>query len=320
MNFRSLSYFLTVCEMGTINAAARKLYISQQSLSQHMKKLENELQIQLFHRDNPLVLTDAGKIVKRTAQEILGTIDTMHTELARLQGRHASELTIGMLDYGMPDFIPPLIDIFLGEERSTLLNTREIRAGEAIPGDIPLFFGSRELGGGFKNEILFTDRLVVCVADKLLKSIYGSEWRLRREQLRGGDFSVLAPCPFLQLRNTPLQALSEMAFAQNHLTPKYYPVMGSASSMIHFCIEGKGALFFFLGATLSEPDMPPAYPIPNVPEAIPAGYVSYPGDTVLPEPAQRFLDITRRYFKRYRNQQLQSDTAFKICNPEQLPV
>ena len=33
MNFRTCKYFLTVCELGTINAAARKLFISQQSLS-----------------------------------------------------------------------------------------------------------------------------------------------------------------------------------------------------------------------------------------------------------------------------------------------
>lgn len=310
MNFRSLNYFLTVCEMGTINAAARKLYISQQSLSQHMKKLEDELQVQLFHRDNPLVLTDAGKIVKQAAQEVLGTIDTMHTDLARLQGRQPNELTIGLLDYGMPDFIPPLIDTFLSQERHAILNTREIRAGEPIPGDIPLFFGSRELGCGFKNEILFTDRLVVCVADKLLKTIYGVDWKRRQEQLKNGDFSVLAPCPFLQLRNTPLQALSEMVFAQNHITPHYYPVIGSADALTRFCIEGHAALVFFQGATASMPDLPPAYPIPNVPEAIPAGYVSYPADTILSEPAQRFLDITRRYFKRYRNSQLHGSPAF----------
>ena len=60
MNFRTCKYFLTVCELGTINAAARKLFISQQSLSQHIRKLEAELGVQLFHRDNPLVLTQAG--------------------------------------------------------------------------------------------------------------------------------------------------------------------------------------------------------------------------------------------------------------------
>ena len=77
MNFRSFKYFLTVCEMGTINAAARKLYISQQSLSQHIKKMETEVGAQLFHRDNPLVLTQAGKCVYRAAKSVMETMARM---------------------------------------------------------------------------------------------------------------------------------------------------------------------------------------------------------------------------------------------------
>ena len=85
MNFRSCKYFLTVCEMGTINAAARRLYISQQSLSQHIRKLETEVGAQLFHRDNPLTLTPAGEAVKRAAQTVLDTLDQMQREIAVCQ-------------------------------------------------------------------------------------------------------------------------------------------------------------------------------------------------------------------------------------------
>ena len=107
MNFRSCKYFLTVCEMGTINAAARKLYISQQSLSQHIRKLETEVGTQLFHRDNPLVLTPAGQVMKKTAQTILDALEQMDREIAVCRGDVVSQLTVGMLDYGTPDFMPP---------------------------------------------------------------------------------------------------------------------------------------------------------------------------------------------------------------------
>ena len=40
MNFRTLQYFLTVAEERSITRAAKKLYISQQSLSSHIAKLE----------------------------------------------------------------------------------------------------------------------------------------------------------------------------------------------------------------------------------------------------------------------------------------
>lgn len=301
MNFRSLSYFLTVCEMGTINSAARKLYISQQSLSQHIKKLEDELQAQLFHRDTPLVLTEEGKVVQRTAQDILALVDGMHVELARMQRKQTTELTIGALDYGIPDFLPPLMDIFLQEEKSIVLSTREIRAEEPIPKDISLFFSSRELGAGYKSEILFTAQLVVCVSDVLLKITYGVDWQHYKTRLLHGDFSALKCCPFLQQRNTPLQGLMEMAFVQNHFTPRYFPVIGSPATLTQFCAEGKAAMVTFKGpaSTINVP----IYPIPNVEKEIPAGYISYPADVVLPAPAQKFLDITNRYFQKYRANQ-----------------
>lgn len=304
MNFRSLSYFLTVCEMGTINSAARKLYISQQSLSQHIKKLEEELQAQLFYRDTPLVLTEEGKLFQRTAQNILALVDDMHVELARMQGKQTTELTIGALDYGIPDFLPPLMDIFLQEEKSIVLSTREIRAEEPIPKDISLFFSSRELGTGYKSEILFTDQLVVCVSDELLKTTYGVDWLQYKKRLQHGDFSALQYCPFVQLRNTPLQGLMEMAFAQNHFTPRYFPLIGSPVTLTQFCAEGKTAMVSFKRA-MAAMDIP-IYPIPNVEKEIPAGYISYPADVILPAPAQKFLDITNRYFQKYRANQLKA--------------
>lgn len=40
MELRHLEYFLMVCETGSLNAAAKKLYISQQALSKNMDTIE----------------------------------------------------------------------------------------------------------------------------------------------------------------------------------------------------------------------------------------------------------------------------------------
>ena len=50
MNFRNLHYFLMVAEEKNITHAAQRLYISQQSLSGHIAKLEEELGVPLFER------------------------------------------------------------------------------------------------------------------------------------------------------------------------------------------------------------------------------------------------------------------------------
>ena len=56
--------FLTVSETGSISKAADKLYISQPALSQQLKKMEKELEVDLFIRSNKGIdLTEEGKIV-----------------------------------------------------------------------------------------------------------------------------------------------------------------------------------------------------------------------------------------------------------------
>lgn len=54
----------------------------------------------------------------------------------------------------------------------------------------------------------------------------------------------------------------------------------------------------FVGQTVNEPTMPPAYLLPMRPRDIPAGYICYRNGAVLTNVARSFLVITRRYFQR----------------------
>ena len=51
MQIREIEYFMAVLETGSLTAAASRLFISQPALSQSIKKLENELGVELFFRD-----------------------------------------------------------------------------------------------------------------------------------------------------------------------------------------------------------------------------------------------------------------------------
>ena len=50
MTFRQLEYVLEVADQGSISVAARRLMISQPSLSQSIKSIEKEFNITLFDR------------------------------------------------------------------------------------------------------------------------------------------------------------------------------------------------------------------------------------------------------------------------------
>jgi LysR family transcriptional activator of nhaA len=71
LNYHHLIYFREIATTGSISKASEKLLIGQPALSAQLKQLEDELQIELFERKNrKLILTDAGKVVLKYADEI----------------------------------------------------------------------------------------------------------------------------------------------------------------------------------------------------------------------------------------------------------
>ena len=300
MNFRSCQYFLAVCEAGSISAAAKRLFISQQSLSQHIRHMEKELDAPLFHRDNPLTLTDAGRCVYETAETILSSLDRMERKLSAIRAEKPYELVLGSLDYGTPDFVPALIEAFLQNEQNMMIRTRQIPPGAIIPSDTSLVFAAREAGAGFTSELLFSDRLVVCVSDALLFQVYDTDWMARKERLEQGDLAALKRCPFARPpQNTPLLDLGEKAAADAGMALSYLPIIGDISTMMQLCIDSKAALITFRGSALRTRGMPAWYPLSSFPAPLPAGYICYRTNEVLSPPARRFLDLSRRFLRRY---------------------
>ena len=62
MELRQLKYFEKACELENFSEASRQLYITQSTLSQQIKQLEDELGILLFDRIGKRIIpTEAGR-------------------------------------------------------------------------------------------------------------------------------------------------------------------------------------------------------------------------------------------------------------------
>lgn len=98
MTFRQLEYVIQVADQGSISLAARKLMISQPSLSQSIKSLEQELGITLFDRSAvPMVPTKAGTIFLNKAHIILTALEDLQQEISQVEAT-PKELLIGISD------------------------------------------------------------------------------------------------------------------------------------------------------------------------------------------------------------------------------
>ncbi|MGL6200694.1 MAG: LysR family transcriptional regulator [Lachnospiraceae bacterium] len=72
MTIQQLKYIITVVECGTISQAANKLFISQPSLTNAIRDIEEEMQISIFGRTNRgVVLTPEGEEFIGYARQVL---------------------------------------------------------------------------------------------------------------------------------------------------------------------------------------------------------------------------------------------------------
>lgn len=110
MNTRLLKYFVSVAEHKNITHAANTLHIAQPALSVAIKKLENELELELFRRhERKISLTHEGEVLLTHAKLILQQLDDANLAMKELRGLEKGEVRLGvpsiMGTYYFPDVL-----------------------------------------------------------------------------------------------------------------------------------------------------------------------------------------------------------------------
>jgi len=97
MELRQLKYFIQVAESLNFTEASKKLFITQSTISQQIKQLEDELNVLLFDRsEKKICLTEAGSEFLPHALRVIQDADYGKQRLLDLQNIKTGELTIGV--------------------------------------------------------------------------------------------------------------------------------------------------------------------------------------------------------------------------------
>ncbi len=96
LNYHHLRYFRAVATAGALGLAARKLGVSQSSVSSQIRQLEQTLGHQLFDRQHKsLILTEAGRIALEYADAIFRQGDELVGVLNNVSGARRRVLRVG---------------------------------------------------------------------------------------------------------------------------------------------------------------------------------------------------------------------------------
>ena len=106
-------YFLTIIEEGSLSKAAQKLYLSQPSLSQYVKRMEKRLGVELFdHNSSPLKLTYSGERYYEFLLEEQKNEKEILQELKDIKLGNSGRIRLGIAFWRAACFLPEVYPEF----------------------------------------------------------------------------------------------------------------------------------------------------------------------------------------------------------------
>ena len=140
MTLHQLRIFLTVAQSSTLTRASKQLGLAQPSLSKQLAGLEDSVGTRLFDRGhNRLVLTDAGRVLLRHAQNVLREIDEAEAELREFAGGKRAIVRVAGLNSVIKTLLPDALMHCHGAAEL------EIDIQEAAPGEVLEMLYSRQV-------------------------------------------------------------------------------------------------------------------------------------------------------------------------------
>jgi DNA-binding transcriptional LysR family regulator len=136
MELRHLRYFVAVAEEGHVTRAAERLGIQQPPLSQQIRALETELDVQLFRRKpRGVELTQAGEALLAEARAILDRVAHAAVVARRTARGEAGRIGLGFTSSAsFHPLVPRLIREFREASPLVALSLEEAGTGELVDG------------------------------------------------------------------------------------------------------------------------------------------------------------------------------------------
>ncbi len=244
MDIISLYYFKELAKELNMTKTAERVYISQQTLSNHVKRMEEELGVELFNRKPSLSLTLAGELMLDFAKSTLESYDHLHEAIPDIDAQRRGTLRFGGSAARLNACVPHILSAF--NERYPNV---EVRVTDAISANLEPMVKDGQLdlaivlsdveGAGLKSEALIQEQLYLCVPDELLMEYYSDEIDVIKEKAIHGVFARnLAYLPFCMLSNR-MGNMLQACFDEEKLTPRVYTRSTYSRLGIALCEQGK---------------------------------------------------------------------------------
>jgi len=226
MDLTSLYYFSELCKDLNITKAASRLFISQQTLSYHIQRMENELGIQLLHRRPAPSLTCAGEQVLSFARDVVKNYTNLKDILSDMEQEERGVISIGADSMRISECLSVILPQFSKRYPNVELRLTNATSSQSEPLvlDGKLDFAI-VLSGDQDSKLmvhpLLNDQVYFCVAESLLQRYYPDAEKLKKQALLGATVSSLSKLPVC-INENRLGNKIKKCYEEENAEPKTY--------------------------------------------------------------------------------------------------
>lgn len=259
MNFLSFEYFLALSKASSLRDAAASLMISQQALSSHIQRLEQELDVPLLTKTRPVSLTACGKRFAEYSASMLVQRQQLERELSELSGRKKA-IYVSIPLNGCPPFISDVVvqfsklmpDCLLHlEERPPRIMDEELKKYDFHISDSRLsseleYIQIQSHGEALpiqSEDALESNYFSIVVHRELLMAKWGTDYEANCEKFRQTQqLSLMKDIPFIRALTFHADTAVDKFFTEQAFTPSTVACANSLETCLTLCCAGAGAL------------------------------------------------------------------------------
>lgn len=254
MNFKYMESFLSVAEELNITQAAERLYISQQALSEQMKRLEQYYGVNLFAKSligRGLVLTPAGRLLYESATQILQINKQLLTYYSEMDQATRGEIRLAITSPRAQLILPTLLSAFKVKFPNISIHIATARHSEELvkfilngSADIALSF-NRLMEPNIISISLAKERLFGLATLEVLRQAYQETLEPSLPQIRTGIYLnqiINLPLLLLSPRNQVRKILNAL-FVQYNTVPNVALEIDDTLTLCNLATQSMGVAF-----------------------------------------------------------------------------
>ena len=220
MDLHALEVFCRIVELRSFSRAAEAVFLTQPTVSGHIKTLEAELELRLFDRAGKSVTpTQAGEILYGYARRLLALRAEAQRAINEHKGGLKGHLTIGGSNIPGAYILPPLVSAFKRRHPDVTISLHISGSRDIVRGVIDGTFEVGMVGARFEEGRIHYEPFA---EDELILAVPASHPWAGRSTVR---LTELAGQPFIMReRGSGTRKVMEQALADHTMDPGRLPV------------------------------------------------------------------------------------------------